>query len=368
MRAVLRRLTRLGLRCGFARGHSLARIDGAAADLGGRRRGKKREDEILHVGGGRKLLGDHGIFGCGCEERLSDCDEEGKSIFLSARAPALVVVLRPLSAAFTFMPRHLFYTLALDHPPGAVGHRNMAKLLVLSLLRTRSSGDIVVFKNSAEPLFMVPRAGVREVLVATEGPEDAADFWDYAQRWKFRVAEQLEVRGYDKVFFLDADCLALRSLDTMLEGDWDIGYYSEPGSRAASQWFGCFISDEEGKQLDCEGVNGGLIAVRAELYHEVMAHWGRVFFGPSPQPKYFTDQGALTRLVIDTRLRRRPFSREHVAAPFSYDLDPQVYFRASLVHLAGCNDFYEKLRFMFGLYMNTFFFDQRTTLLHILEF
>src|SRR5688572_25551815 len=152
------------------------------------------------------------------------------------------------------MPRHLFYTLALDHPPGAVGHRDMAKLLVLSLLRTRCSGDIVVFKNSPDPLFMVPRAGVREVLVATDGPEDPLEFWDYAQGWKFRVAEQLDVRGYDKVLFLDADCLALRSLDPLLEGDWDIGYYSEPGSQAASRWFGCFISDEEGGRLDWEGV------------------------------------------------------------------------------------------------------------------
>ena len=60
----------------------------------------------------------------------------------------------------------------------------MAKFLVLSLLRTRFDGDIVVFKNTREPLFMVPRAGVREVFVETPPPEDEK-FWDHAQSWKF---------------------------------------------------------------------------------------------------------------------------------------------------------------------------------------
>ena len=62
------------------------------------------------------------------------------------------------------MGRHLVYTLALDMG-GATAHRNMAKLLVSSLLRTRFDGDIVVFHNSPHPLFMVPRKGVREVAL-----------------------------------------------------------------------------------------------------------------------------------------------------------------------------------------------------------
>ena len=127
------------------------------------------------------------------------------------------------------LPRHLAYTLALDHPPGATGHRTMAKFLVLSLLRTRFSGDIVVFKNTREPLFMIPRAGVREVFIETE-PPPGEDFWDYAQSWKFRVRHRLDVAGYEKVLFLDADCLALRSVDPLLSGDWDLAVYPEPGS------------------------------------------------------------------------------------------------------------------------------------------
>ncbi len=264
------------------------------------------------------------------------------------------------------MPRHLVYTLALDHPPGALGHRHMAKFLVLSLLRTRFDGEIVVFKTSAEPLFMIPRAGVREIIVH---PEDHGDehFWNYAQAWKFKVRDHLDVTGFDKVLYLDADCLALGSLNSMLEGDWDLAFYSEPGSRAGDEGFNCFISEEEAATLSCEGVNGGVLAVSAARYHEVMSEWERIHFGPAQRTKYFTDQAALNRLVIDSPLCKRVLTRSEVAAPFSHDPRAQDYFASQLVHLAGSTDLYEKLRFMFGLYMNTFFFDEQATLLNILE-
>jgi hypothetical protein len=243
----------------------------------------------------------------------------------------------------------------------------MAKFLVLSLLRTHFDGDIVVFKNSDMPLFMVPRAGVREVFLETPSP-DGEDFWDYAQSFKFRVRHYLDVAGYDKVLFLDADCLALQNIDCLLEGDWDLAVYSEPGSWAGMRWFNCFIPDEEAGTLKAEGINGGTLAVRAEHYQDVMAEWERIHFGPSPRPKFFTDQAALTRLVIDTPLRKRAFQPGELATPFAYDPHAASYFGSRLVHLAGTVDFEMKLRFMFGLYLNTFFFDRDATLLHILDF
>ena len=242
----------------------------------------------------------------------------------------------------------------------------MAKFLALSLLRTRFSGDIVVFRNTPTPLFMVPRTGVREVFIETKKPR-GEDFWDYAQSWKFRVRHLLDVSGYDKVLYLDADCLALRNIDAVLAGRWDFKYYSEPGSWAGQRWFNCFISKKEAAKLKCEGVNGGMLAVRAALYHEVMELWESIHFGPAPRKKFFADQAALTRLAIDSPRRKRSFTRKEVAAPFSHDPRPQAYFAASLVHLAGCKDFDQKLRFMFGLYLNTFFCDPQAMLLHILD-
>jgi hypothetical protein len=263
-------------------------------------------------------------------------------------------------------PRHLAYTLALDHPPGAVGHRTMAKFLVLSLLRTRFNGDIVVFRNSPTPLFMVARAGVREVRIETGEPGEQK-FWDYAQSWKFRVRHHLDVTGYDKVFFLDADCLALRSLGPLLEGDWDLGVYPEPGSLAATRFYNCFIPEEEAFKLKQEGINGGTVAVRASRYYEVMESWEQIHFGPCARPRYFADQAALTRLVIDTRLKKRLFTRPDVTTPFAFDPRAEVYFGSRLVHLAGTVHFDVKLRFMFGLYLNTFFFDRQATLMQIMD-
>lgn len=62
--------------------------------------------------------------------------------------------------------RYLAFTVALD-PPGSPGHRMMSKLLASSLLRTHFDGDVVVFRNSPEPLFRVPRQGLEEFYIPT---------------------------------------------------------------------------------------------------------------------------------------------------------------------------------------------------------
>lgn len=243
----------------------------------------------------------------------------------------------------------------------------MAKMLVLSLLRTRFPGDILVFKNSKEPLFAVPRAGVREIYIEPGGPK-GNEFWDFAQAWKFLVREHIETAGYDKVLFLDCDCLVLRNLAPMLRGDWEIAAYAEPGSKAGSRWFGCFINEDDVGRGSQQGVNGGVLAVRADRFHEVAAEWERINFGPSPRPKFFADQAALTRLIIDTPLRKHIYSRLEIGTPYSYSMHPDEYFKSYLVHLAGAGEVRDKLRFMLGLYVNTFFFDQHVTLLHLLDF
>lgn len=68
---------------------------------------------------------------------------------------------------------HLAYTIAFD-PPGSSGHRVLARLLASSLRRTFFNGDVIVFRNSEAPLFLVERKGLEEVFIETpdlHGPE-----------------------------------------------------------------------------------------------------------------------------------------------------------------------------------------------------
>jgi hypothetical protein len=59
-------------------------------------------------------------------------------------------------------------------------------MLVSSLLRTYFTGDIVVFRNSPNPLFLVERKGLEEIYVDTDqlaGMEGAEDAWCWNTTW-----------------------------------------------------------------------------------------------------------------------------------------------------------------------------------------
>ena len=169
-------------------------------------------------------------------------------------------------------PHHLAYTVAFD-PPGSPGHSSMAKMLASSLLRTYFGGDIIVFRNSPEPLFRVERKGLEEIYIETPqlgGLAGAEDAWC----WKYRVREHIDAEKYDKILFLDADCLALRNLDHLLEGDWDLAYQTEKGLNISLPRLSVVVRDREirvgyslckrgkaGFQLTDEGI--GLHLLRA---------------------------------------------------------------------------------------------------------
>jgi hypothetical protein len=256
---------------------------------------------------------------------------------------------------------------------------------VSSLLRTFFTGDIVVFRNGENPLFLVERKGLEEVHLETLpilGHEGAEEAW----RWKYRVAEQLDVTGYDKVLFLDADCLALRNIDHLLEGDWDIAYQTQRGERGNGFMFNGFLTDPEMERAaGQDGVNSGSFAVRAEIFHEVVREWQRIDEGEMTRPESgFRDQASWNALL----LRRGVFSFQNsvfsggsgVATPwrvvpfpegeiqFPLYLDPRFlsYSEAALTHNCGGNTL-QKIEFTFGLYMRTFFCDPTGLFFSILE-
>jgi hypothetical protein len=287
-------------------------------------------------------------------------------------------------------PRNLVYTLAFDGP-GSGGYRFLGKMLASSLLRTYFTGDILVFRNSPQPMFLVERKGMEEIYVDTPqigGQAGAEDAWG----WKYKVARMIDTNGYDKVLFLDADCLALRNIDHLLEGDWDIRYQPERGRKANGSTFnGYFTNEEIGTATEREGINSGTFAVRAELFHEVMAAWAAIDTKLMVRGSRCRDQASWNALMMRRGRgvnaagsdddQEKPSSSERASSPrwqiepfpageiqFPMHLDPQFlqYRKAALTHNLA-PDSHLKIEFTFGLYMRTFYSDPSGLFFSLLE-
>jgi hypothetical protein len=310
---------------------------------------------------------------------------------------------------------NLVYTLALEQA-GAPGHRMLGKLLASSLLRTFFDGDVVVFRNRSAAYFQVERRGLAEVEIegptaagaASDRAEDHPSFAREAWNWKYRARKELDVRGYDKVMYVDADCLALRNVDHLLEGDWDIAY--QPQAHAVHHnVFNAFLTAEEMAEskrvaamrrgvppcLDDEefhegrgvpplwrGINAGTFAVRSGIFHEVMDEYERIDSKKPLRDGKFHEQGAWNRLIRDVRsgnaalggelpaplrgLRVKPFEAGEIMFPIEHETNYATYKDCCMVHALGLG-LKDKMRFLFGLYMGTFFFDENGMMLNLLE-
>ena len=224
--------------------------------------------------------------------------------------------------------RNLIYTIAFD-PPNSEGYRFLGKMLASSLLRTFFNGDIIVFRNSVAPLFMVERKGLEEAYIETpemQGQEGAADAWC----WKYRVAELIDrPEQYDKILFLDCDSLALRNVDHLLEGDWDIRYQPEREKPMNGRSFQSFLTEEEMVlALLRDGANSGTLAVRGSCFHAVMEKWREIDEGSVARESGFRDQASWNALL----LRCTQESKENERVGKVRTADPLLYSLPDATH------------------------------------
>jgi hypothetical protein len=285
--------------------------------------------------------------------------------------------------------RNLIYTICFDAPESE-SNRFLTRMLVSSLLRTFFTGDIVVFRNSPNPLFLVERKGLEEIYVDTPqiaGKEGAEDAWC----WKYKVAQMLNTDGYDKVLFLDADMLALRNIDQLLEGNWDIAWQPTRDWNVLHDSFAAFWTDEEERDFRAQisetprlttaltGANSGTLAVRAEIFHAVMAAWQEIDESERRVELGFRDQASWNALLMRHTTKGRnheaeggtpwcavPFPEGEIQFPLFIDPDYHQYAQAALTHNCGGNTLV-KIQFTFGLYMRTFFCDPTGLFFSILE-
>ena len=289
-------------------------------------------------------------------------------------------------------PQTLAYTVAID-APGSGAYRTMAKLLAGSLARTRFSGEFIIFRNTHAPIFQVPRTGIVEIELqlprANDSAEQVEQGWTMKYRVRDLVQEQIAATGASVVLFIDSDSIVLRNIDYLLDGhEWHIQYFAEPGRAIQNNVFNCFLTDAEMGTphqstgypprhppglstcaLGREGINSGTWAVKAPHYHRMMQEWERIDSGPVTRKRQFSEQAAWNRLVLDARAngwRARPFERDAIQCPLLMHPQWQDYTEASLVHCVGGTT-EQKLKFMFGLYMSTFYWDDTASFIHLLE-
>jgi hypothetical protein len=260
--------------------------------------------------------------------------------------------------------RTLVYTIAFD-PSGSPAHRGMAKILVSSLLRTYFSGEILVLRNSTEPLFHMERGGLTEVLIDSV-QDDPGETTDTAWRWKYRARHYFDASQYDRVMFIDADCIALRNIDHLLEGDWDIAYQPERGEPITTSDFNGYLSGEEMSSMSRPGINSGAFSIRGTIFNAVMEHWEKVHEGLASRPTTFLEQSAWNRVILDTIYKTKAFERDGIMFPCRRESAFSNYLDASVLHAQGVGTL-EKMKFLFGTYAHTFQFDDNLTLLNLLE-
>jgi hypothetical protein len=265
----------------------------------------------------------------------------------------------------------LAYTIAIDTPE-AGGNRLMAMVLAMSLVRSQFDGDVVIFRSGEVPIFHLPRVGLYEYELPVPDGLAGRAMAEEAWSWKYRVADRVEEHaravGAEKILYLDSDILCLRNPDHLLEGDWEIGTVLERGRSYAERFYSAYLTDEELRRLSGRPpVNAGTFAVRTERYREVMAAWQVIHEGPPPErnPRP-CDQCAWNRMVLDTTLKVRSFEPESVMFPLNKDFDYRRYRDATFVHALG-DGIEGKAKFLFGLYISTYFFDEAGTMLHLLD-
>ena len=266
-------------------------------------------------------------------------------------------------------PLNLLYTVAFD-PPGEGGMRQLVKMLGSSVVRTGFTGDMALFRNAEEPVFAVGRPGIAEVMVDTP-PLHGSKLTDFARGWKTQAGGYFEPENYGWIVFLDADCLCLRNIDHLLtERSGDILYQMETGRRRAEAPFHGYLTDEEMKASGPRwGISSGTWAVRGRSYPAVMQEWARIQAEAPVRGTDWREQGAWNRLILDAAQhgwKAEPLEAHEVQFPFGDDKDWNLYRDAAVVHCSG-GAVMDKIQFLFGLYMQRFFFDRSCALLNMVE-
>ncbi len=249
--------------------------------------------------------------------------------------------------------KNLIYTIAFD-PPGQAHHQLMAKFLVSSIFRTNFSGDVLVLTNSEYRLFEHRRDRLTEICLDTKRV-DPHKLGLEAQKFKYNAREFFRRRRYEKIMFVDCDCIFTQSADAVFFGEEDIGYTEEAFASLSYNYYNAYLTTKELKKYAKRfGINSGTLWVRSEHYDDTMQEWCRIDSSPVLREKICGDQPAWVRLLLDTDLKTRVCLRKgQVRYPFIEGLTGLDIEHANLLHFNAATP-HQKLRHLLGHYMRRF--------------
>lgn len=265
----------------------------------------------------------------------------------------------------------LIYTVAYDNKDSRV-YQGLAKLLASSIIRSGFTGEMVVFHNGEEPLFKSRREGLFEMGV--DLPEDPGTITEDTvltvpeQRWalKHRVSSiLLEEFSWDRLLFIDADCLVVGPLGPVFEGDFELAVYREPRQPMTRLSFNCFLTEEEMSGLNVEGINSGIFCMDRSVAPDFFSSWEEASARKEQRTRACTDQAALNRVVLDKGYRLKEFGNL-VSMPYHTDMGRCAESGKSIIHWIGLTG-YGKLQASFGKYMEKYLFDPSLTLFNLME-
>lgn len=265
----------------------------------------------------------------------------------------------------------LIYTVAYDND-GSNLYGTLAKLLASSILRSGHEHRIVIFHNGEERLFRIARSQVFEERIHLEDHEGFISAENIStvpeQRWslKHRVAPVLLTEfEWDRLLFIDADCLVTGPLDGIINGDYELAVYREPGQPITQYNFNCFLTEEEMQTLTVDGINSGIFCVDRSIAGDFFQAWGEAERQLSPRARSCTDQAAFNRVVLDRGYKLHDFSHL-VSMPFHTDKSRRSAVNSCVTHWIGTAG-ERKAQVSFGLFMETYFFDPKLSVFHLLE-
>ena len=261
--------------------------------------------------------------------------------------------------------KNLIYTIAFD-PSNEPYHQMMAKMLVSSIFRTGFSGDVLVLTNYEHRLFEHGRSNLEEIsLDSTQiSPgEMGREIFNF----KYRSRHFVPSDRYEKIMFVDCDCLFLKNPDGLLADDAEIMFSEEPFTKITDIYFNAYLTELEMETLVAPGINAGLWWVSGHRFQEVLEEWERIDSLPYVRGGGCPDQQSLVRLLLDTKLQTKPFRLGvDVGYPFAETRKAWAFAEASLLHyLSGPRT--RKVSYMFGDYMRHFHAETAPALLHFID-